>query len=266
MSMKKYLIYIIIAIAITGCVKAPTATPPCPFAQDEKATELSGVISTDTTLSGIVRIVKKVYVPENVTLTILPGTTVIMENNESTKVEPPYLMQNTQILIKGAIIAKGTKAEPIRFVSNLEKPGLKSYAGVILLNAKETQFEYCSFNNAENAILAIRTKISVNNVFFNRCFYALISISSDVRVENSTVKDCDKGIYFHKKSKGTVTGSHFSGCDEDAVFISKSSVVEVKGNAFKDNVMGVSTLLSRSRYMENEFINNKDDIFELNYH
>jgi hypothetical protein len=255
-------------ITLTGCYKAQTVKEAAyPLTPAKEGTELFGVISKDTTLSGVVRVIKDVYVKEGVTLTILPGTKVIMAKSESTKVKPLFLMQNTEILVRGGIIAKGTKEQKISFVSDQEDTDLKDYAGIILLKGAESHFENCTFKNAETALLAIKAKVNIIDCEFESCFYAVSTIGSDVRIQGADVRNCDKGFYFHKGTTGSVTKSVFSGCQEDAVFISKSSRMDILENVFKDNLWGVSTIGYKGTYLEsNEFINNKEDVFELNYH
>ena len=72
-------------------------------------TTLSTDVTSNTTLSGVVLLENKVYVRNNATLTILPGT--IIRGDLST--------QGTLIITKGSkIIAEGTSTSPIVFTSN----------------------------------------------------------------------------------------------------------------------------------------------------
>lgn len=70
---------------------------------------LNSDITTNTTLSGVVLLVNKVYVKNGATLTILPGTII----------RGDYSTQGTLIVTRGSkIIADGNQMNPIVFTSN----------------------------------------------------------------------------------------------------------------------------------------------------
>lgn len=72
-------------------------------------TTLSSDVTSNTTLSGVVLLQNKIYVKNNSTLTILPGTII----------RGDYSTQGTLIVTKGSkIIADGTISSPIVFTSN----------------------------------------------------------------------------------------------------------------------------------------------------
>lgn len=96
-------------------------------------TTVSTDITTNTTWSGVVRLNNKVYVKNNATLTIAPGT--IIRGDKQT--------QGTLIITRGAkIIADGTAANPIVFTSN-EAVGARNegdWGGLVILGlAKNNQ-------------------------------------------------------------------------------------------------------------------------------
>ncbi len=90
------------------------------------STTVSADITSSTTWSGVVLLQNKVYVKNNATLTILPGTIIRGDK----------LTQGTLIITRGAkIIANGTSANPIIFTSN-ESEGNRSegdWGGLVLL-------------------------------------------------------------------------------------------------------------------------------------
>lgn len=96
-------------------------------------TTVSADITTNTTWSGVVKLMNKVYVKNNATLTIAPGTIIRGDK----------LTQGTLIITRGAkIIADGTATNPIVFTSN-EAVGARNegdWGGLVLLGlAKNNQ-------------------------------------------------------------------------------------------------------------------------------
>ncbi|MFN5877327.1 MAG: hypothetical protein ACK44B_00575 [Flavobacteriales bacterium] len=89
-------------------------------------TTVSADITTNTTWSGIVLLQNKVYVKNNATLTIQPGTIIRGDK----------LTQGTLIITRGARInANGTATQPIVFTSN-ESLGNRSegdWGGLVIL-------------------------------------------------------------------------------------------------------------------------------------
>ena len=96
-------------------------------------TTVSTDVLTNTTWSGVVKLQNKIYVKNNATLTILPGTIIRGDK----------LTQATLIVTRGAkIYANGTAANPVIFTSN-EAAGTRlpgDWGGLVLLGlAKNNQ-------------------------------------------------------------------------------------------------------------------------------
>ena len=96
-------------------------------------TTVSADITTNTTWSGVVKLMNKVYVKNNATLTIAPGTIIRGDK----------LTQGTLIITRGAkIMADGTASNPIGFTSN-EAVGARNegdWGGLVILGlAKNNQ-------------------------------------------------------------------------------------------------------------------------------
>ena len=96
-------------------------------------TTVSTDVLTNTTWSGVIKLQNKIYVKNNATLTILPGTIIRGDK----------LTQATLIVTRGAkIYANGTASNPVVFTSN-EAPGTRlpgDWGGLVLLGlAKNNQ-------------------------------------------------------------------------------------------------------------------------------
>lgn len=96
-------------------------------------TTVSTDVLTNTTWSGVIKLQNKIYVKNNATLTILPGTIIRGDK----------LTQATLIVTRGAkIYANGTASNPVVFTSN-EAPGTRlpgDWGGLVILGlAKNNQ-------------------------------------------------------------------------------------------------------------------------------
>src|SRR5512143_3054006 len=83
------------------------------------------VISSDTVWEGWVRVNGVVLVPEGVTLTIKPGTTVLFEKSGSSYSEEgvsEVIIPGSGLRVEGKVIAAGEKGSGITFTSAEQSP------------------------------------------------------------------------------------------------------------------------------------------------
>lgn len=93
----------------------------------------SGVLTEDTTWSGTVNVLGDVTVPEGITLTVEPGT-VVRFAARSDKESSGDNSTLTELIINGALIAKGTADNMITFTSELiEYPQPRDWLGILFI-------------------------------------------------------------------------------------------------------------------------------------
>jgi nitrous oxidase accessory protein NosD len=91
----------------------------------------AAVLTSNTTWEGTIELADDLLVPTGITLTIKPGTTVLISTAESTKTEPEYLSPLTELTVRGNLSALGTPEKPIRFLAKeRQHPG--SWAGILV--------------------------------------------------------------------------------------------------------------------------------------
>ncbi len=100
-----------------------------------------GEVPVDMLLTGDVLIVKPLIVPEGVTLTIDPGTVVRFEKSAKA---------DNGIVVKGALVAVGSREKPIRFIPKDAAAG--PWRGIEFHGAGRGRIEFCSFENASGRI------------------------------------------------------------------------------------------------------------------
>ncbi|NUN94608.1 MAG: right-handed parallel beta-helix repeat-containing protein [Candidatus Omnitrophica bacterium] len=121
---------------------APTTTPivlpaksPTPT---RTLTPLPSDIAGNRVLGGLIRIDTTVRIRTAVTLTILPGSTVLFENGAGIEVAPG-----------GRLLADGTRDNPITFLSHPDEPwgGIKVEGPDLNLETARSTFRYCRFQS-----------------------------------------------------------------------------------------------------------------------
>ncbi len=72
------------------------------------------VLTVDTVWQGEVVLAEDVLVPAGVTLTLKAGTSVRVSAAESTKIDPEFLDNRTEVLVRGTLRVEGTAGAPVR--------------------------------------------------------------------------------------------------------------------------------------------------------
>ncbi|MDA8169034.1 MAG: right-handed parallel beta-helix repeat-containing protein [Nitrospiraceae bacterium] len=174
------------------------------------------VIKSGTIWSGEVSVDQDVLIPAGVTLTIAPGTTIRVVPAESTRTDPEFLSPQTEITVRGTLVADGRKGLPVTFLSSEKKRG---WAGIIVDGGKAV-LRSAAIHDADTAVEAIRGFVQLTDSVLTGNKYGLVVYGpdSDVHAEGTQVKDNDYGVML------------LSGAKLDSV---KNTIV--KGNRKKDS-------------------------------
>lgn len=151
------------------------------------------VITSDTVWSGEVSVDNDILVPEGVTLTISPGTTVRMSASESTKTDPEFISPLNEIMVRGRLIANGIPASPVTFVSEDEKKS--AWAGIII-DGGSVILHSSVVQGAESGIDIIKGSVTMIDSFLIKNRYGLVvqGPNSTTRIETTEVRDNDYGV------------------------------------------------------------------------
>ncbi len=114
-----------------------------------------GEVPVDMLLSGDVLVVRTLTVPEGVTLTIDPGTVVRFEGARD---------GGNRIVVKGRLVAVGTKDKPIRFIPKGRGSG--PWFGVEFTGGGAGRVEHCIFEGATAGVRDPGGRVSVGDTTF----------------------------------------------------------------------------------------------------
>ncbi len=116
-------------------------------------------LEEDTVWKGSLLIDGDVFVPPGVTLTVMPGTMIKFKRIDETSEknmfghDSPYYPQ-AEIIVRGKLIAQGTKKKPIVFTSAERDAGPADWGAINLLGSKGNVIEYVKVLCAYNGIHA----------------------------------------------------------------------------------------------------------------
>ncbi|MHA2288712.1 MAG: hypothetical protein ACXABG_07985, partial [Promethearchaeota archaeon] len=125
--------------------------------EKEKPVFKGGALSQDETWSGVIFVSESVFIPENITLTILPGTQILCKPNRD------YRSTSTVgfSINGGTILAIGTPTNQIWFTVDHENPINGDWGGIELYNTNTSIFKYVI---VEYAVLGIAQFYSKANI------------------------------------------------------------------------------------------------------
>jgi hypothetical protein len=110
-------------------------------------TSTGEILTEDTVWSGEVSLDEDVLVPENVTLTVLPGTIINIQPSDRTKTGPEYLSSLTEIIVRGRLEIDGKKGRPVLFHVKGNVPS-NGWAGIIV-DGGTADIKSCTIQDAE---------------------------------------------------------------------------------------------------------------------
>ncbi len=236
---------LIIFIVVSGCSKTKTI-------EIGKTT-----LEHDTTWQGNILVTGDVYVPPNVTLTVLPGTVVKFKRIDETSdqnlfdIDSPYYPQ-AEIIVRGKLIAKGTKKKRVVFTSAEMDARPADWGAINFLGSEGNVIEHAKILCAYNGIHAHGSSAQVSHSEF---------IKNGVGISFKKEEETPGVPWFGKSSNLTITNNLFAGNKGGIGFRNSNAVIkhnEVRDNKFfgiwpKENT---DALISH-----NEVTNNKKGIY-----
>lgn len=148
---------------------APTLTPTANEENSDSSnssgltTIPGGSITKDITWHGEIHVTGSLLIERGATLTILPGTQVKFSHYRGYR-EPE---QRLTLEVEGSIIAIGTSDNPIYFTSDATNPQNGDWSMLRLVSpVKESQFEYCVFEFAQQGLNAWQASPQISHCVF----------------------------------------------------------------------------------------------------
>lgn len=237
---------------VTGLVSCAEVQPISKYELNETNIGLYTIIA-DTTWEGRIRITGDVYVKEGATLTIKPGT-VIRFNKIAPKLEEdggrnmvsldsPYF-PGAEIIVRGRIIAVGTKDKPITFTSSEPTPKAGAWGAVNLLGGSGNVFEYCRISYASAGIQNRASEAKVTRCILHDNGTALSFKKADfdspcvMDIEDNTIIGNETGISA-KDAKVTISHNDISANDFYGILLYDGVDATITYNDIKKNGKGI---------------------------
>ena len=186
-------------------------------------TKVEGVIKHDAVWSGSVLVEGDVLVPAGVTLTIVPGTSVTFMPSDSTKIEPMFLSMQTELLVRGRLVAEGVKDAPISFGPAIEalsgkKPERGDWGGIIFdgPGSSTSVLSNANVSKADTGVTVYAASPPVTDCTVEDCRYGVVSMGGGgARLSGTTVTGCEFGVVAAMGAQPSVSGSKIGKNEHD---------------------------------------------------
>ncbi|WP_305046017.1 right-handed parallel beta-helix repeat-containing protein [Geoalkalibacter sp.] len=174
-------------LLLAGCAR-PQPAPPVLHLTD-------AVIEEAVVWSGEVRITGVVVVKKNGHLTILPGTRVLFEKID----RDGDGIGDSELLVEGGIVARGTPAAPILFTSAAPNPQKADWKFLYLDFAREGVIEHIISEYAFSGIQVHFCKASIRNSVFRYNIDGVRFSTVNLEVADNLIHDNTHGLRFEER-------------------------------------------------------------------
>lgn len=186
-SILRTILFLLVALVLSGCL----AVPP--------STVIHGELHGVQHWQGVVRLRGDVILAADAELIIAPGTRLLFllpAAGEDDLTDHPYF-PGSELIVRGRIFAEGTAAEPILFQAVDPQAGPASWGGINIEDSEQAVFNYCIFQQANSALHARRSWITVENSQFFDNLVGVRFHDSDILIENNLLYNNGAAIRFH---------------------------------------------------------------------
>lgn len=239
---------------------APADRLPSP-AKLEKMPEIGGILSESRTISGDYRMSVDLQIPAGISLTLEAGTRIFVVFSDSTKIDPEYLSRETEILVRGQLLIRGTRNQPV-WLLPAEEPGNEvRWGGITLVDGADASLEHLRIAQAETALLCLNSSPRVIDLRAERCRYGiLLQQQSAAQVSDSRLADGEAGIFCWDQSAPRLSRVVVEGNSEEGVYLAENCKAEWQDLVIRDNDRGLVQPAGRSIASGVALLGNRQDL------
>jgi len=246
----------LLLLLLFGCAPLPQS----PAEEVVQRQTIGGVLTADTVLDGNYLLETDLQVPAGMTLTIRPGSSILVPVSDSTKIDPEYLSKEIEILIRGRLLAQGTEQRPIRFtVAGNDNSQL--WAGLQFVGSAGSRLEHLQIEQAETGVLCLDSSPQLRHVKILRSRYGiLLQQHSQPQISDSQLSDGEAGLFCWDQSAPLLERSIISGNQEEGIYLSRGCAAELRENLIKKNDRGVVLPVGVSVASSNLIFDNRQNL------
>jgi len=153
---------------------------------------VKGIITKNTTWDGRVYLTDDLTVPEGVKLTINPGCIITVEKKKRFRLEPMFVSEWTEILVRGSLHIKG---EVNKKVFILPRKKNMKWAGIIMLGKNSLlEISHTVLKGAQTGVYVLGGKTFIKNTLFTENKTAVLVQDGKLSAYESMFINNDSGF------------------------------------------------------------------------
>jgi hypothetical protein len=248
-------IFFAAALLAAGCAALPEAGTGGPSSRS-----VQGVLAADDTWEGVVEVADDFLVPEGVTLTLRPGARVRVRPADTSSTEPEFLDNATEILVRGRLVAKGTKEAPITFEPAQGEED-HAWSGLIF-EGGEGDLRHLRVTGAEYGLLLLSSSPRISNLTVEEVKHGIMLYGpSRPRISSSAITAAEGGVYCWRGSAPELNGVRAVAKEREGLLVAPGASPTVRDSLFEGPLGGVlwgrkepppSVLTEKSRVVTGE--------------
>jgi hypothetical protein len=227
------------ALLAAGCA-APSAHLGLP--PEAPPQTVQGTLRADAVWRGTVVLADDVLVPRGRTLRILAGTRVLARPADTTKTEPVYLDNATELLVRGRLLVEGERGRPVSFeqlpAAPTDPPGARW--GGIIFDGGEGEIRHALIGGAETGLTLIGASPGVADVAFSQVRQGIaIHRGSAPRLSRVTVLADDIGVACWPASSPVLERVEVVAREHEGLVAAPGARPRVSGSTFRGGAADV---------------------------
>jgi len=261
--LRKNVVLSLLGIALSICLISPALGKPLII---EK-----GVIEHDSIWEKEVIIKGDVEIAKGATLIVMPGTVIKFAKIEENGPAKLYESKDdhfprAELIIRGKILAQGTKEKMIVFTSAEQSPGPAAWGAINFLDTRDNIIEFCEISYAHTGVHCHGGQVTVANCYFHdngvaigqknvkqfktRCMAAILY---------NRITGNGGGILFGNGTNPTISHNQISNNKLFGIFGKKGTSSHVRYNNIVHNGKGIALYAMEGfRLSENNISDNED--------
>ncbi len=228
---------LLLTLLLAGCVAS--SGPHLSSSELKQLPKLGGVLTVDTVLDGQYLLIADLQVPDGITLTILPGTEILVTPSDSTKINPEYLSKEIEILVRGQLQAVGTLDRPIRLLPVGKSNNEILWAGVELIGDNNSRLEHLRIEQAETGILCLGASPRISKVQILRSRYGIVlQQRSNPDISDSLLANGEAGLFCWDESAPVLQSNRITDHQEEGLYLGPKCRAKMVANQITGNDRG----------------------------
>ncbi|PLX98484.1 MAG: hypothetical protein C0623_12480 [Desulfuromonas sp.] len=232
--MKRLATALICVFVLAGCghlVRGGSADAPL---------EIAGVLAGHNNFRGYLLVSSDLLVPKGSTLTFEPGTTVLVRDSQSTKIDPECLSPLTEIIVRGTLIVNGEPQSPVRFIPerafDVREPG---WAGIILDRTTGSIVHNSEILAAETGVYIIDSSPEIIGNKISGSRYGIISQGGAAKILDNEIMHGEGGVFCWNDCRAYLKSNTIVDNDEEGIVVDSSSRPYIDRNIVSGNDIGL---------------------------